>query len=104
MKPVWYGLYERIARANGLTSHGRRKLRREMRSDLRDNLRKARAALAPYAGKPLTVELRDQMKKDLAAAFAPPEPIEINVTFSDGKILHCSASGAISGFRSASTP
>lgn len=99
MKPVWYGLYEHIARANELTSRGRRKLRREMRSGLRDNLRKAHTALEPYAGRPLTVELYDQMKEDLVAAFAPPEPTEFNITFSDGKILHVSASGALDAAR-----
>jgi hypothetical protein len=95
MKPVWYGLYERIARANQLTAHDRRKLRREMRSGLRDNLRKARAALAPYAGKTLTGELRDRMKESLIAAFALPEPLEFNITFSDGKILNVTANGAL---------
>ncbi|MBB5547560.1 hypothetical protein [Paraburkholderia fungorum] len=70
-----------------------------MRSGLRDNLRIAHAALALYAGKPLTVELRDQMKADLFAAFAPPEPREFNITFSDGKILHVTASGAIDAAR-----
>jgi hypothetical protein len=101
MKPVWYGLYERIARANQLTTHGRRKLRREMRSGFRDNLRKARAVLAPFAGRPLSVELCDEMKESLIAAFAPPEPLDLNITFSDGKILHVAASGAIDMLRAA---
>lgn len=99
MQPVWYGLYERIARVNGLTSHGRRVLRREIRSGLRENLKKARAVTARYAGKPLTEEIREQLKGDLIAAFAPPTPIELNVTFANGEILHVSASGAIEAAR-----
>lgn len=95
MKPVWYGLYERIARSNELTSHGRRKLRREMRSGYRDNLRKAQAVTAQYAGKPLTADVRDQLKADLIAAFASPQPLELNITVSGGKILQVSESGAI---------
>lgn len=95
MRPVWYRLYERIAHANELTSHGRRVLRREMRSGLRDNLRKTHSALAPYSGKPLTVELCGQMKEGLIAAFMPPESIGLNITFSDGKILYVSESVAI---------
>jgi len=95
MKPVWYGVYERIARVNGLTGHGRRVLRRQMRSEFRDNLRTARAALAPFAGKRMTSVTPEQIKEALIAAFAPPEQVELNITFADGKILHVSASGAV---------
>lgn len=70
MAPVWYGLYARVARANQLTSHGRRRLRRQMQQDYRDKLERTQAVLSRYAGQKLAPELSEQIRQALIVEFS----------------------------------
>lgn len=82
-------LFDRMARANGLNTRGRRAYRGKFARDYQQVMTAVQQTLSPFVGKPFGIETRDAMVKAFCDAFAPPIPeriIESTEISADGTI------------------
>lgn len=76
MKPELRRFYEKCARANRLTSHGRRVFRRELAAAYKQQYREVFNIVSRHQGKRLDEDVRNAIRADLAAHFDRQAPVE----------------------------
>lgn len=75
-------LFDRMARANGLNTRGRRAYRGKFARDYQQVMTAVQQTLSPFVGKPFGIKTRDAMVEAFCDAFAPPIPERIVETAS----------------------